>query len=88
MDYTQPPAIVIRATVTYDGGSTSAEAKLTVKRGVWPKPVYVCGDPKQAKLPAGQRVRVLQRVGAGWETFDGVAGSDGRVRVNGEIVNL
>jgi hypothetical protein len=50
--------------------------------------VYVCGDPKQARLPAGQRVRILQRVGAGYETFEGIVGSDGKTRVNGEIVNL
>jgi hypothetical protein len=85
---TPPPTpIAIVARCDYGGGSTTATVELHIQCGVWPKPVYICGDPKQARLPAGQRVRILQRVGAGYETFDGVVGSDGKTRVNGEVIN-
>lgn len=44
------------------------DATLTVRRGVWPRPVYLTST--RVMPPPGQRIVVLQCVGAGWARIE------------------
>ena len=56
----------------------TAEATLTVKRGIWPRPLYLTS--MRVMPPAGQRVVVWQCVGAGWIRWTGEVQADGEIR--------